>query len=104
MTGMDYDDIYVANQNGANALYINDGSGVFTDIAAAAGVENIEGVAKGIAFGDIDNDGDLDIYLSNFGQSNVLYINEGNANHYLNVELKGLANNTLGFGAVITLV
>ena len=26
MTGMDYDDIYVANQNGANALYINDGS------------------------------------------------------------------------------
>lgn len=98
MTGMDYDDIYVANQNGANALYINDGSGVFTDIAAAAGVENIEGVAKGIAFGD------LDIYVSNFGQSNVLYINEGNANHYLNVELKGLANNTFGFGAVITLV
>ncbi|MCH8304074.1 MAG: VCBS repeat-containing protein [Candidatus Marinimicrobia bacterium] len=43
----------------------------FTDNTAAAGVENIEGVAKGIAFGDIDNDGDLDIYVSNFGQSNV---------------------------------
>ena len=97
-------DIYVVNQDGANALYINDGSGVFTDEAASAGVEDAAGAALGTAFGDIDNDGFLDIYVSNFEGQNVLYVNDGNANHYINVTLKGLANNVVGFGSVITLI
>ncbi len=61
-------------------LFRNDGRddrGVvrFTDIATAAGVTN-DRLAKGVAWGDADNDGDLDLYVSNFDH-NRLYRNNG---------------------------
>ncbi|NKB66490.1 MAG: hypothetical protein GKR89_05475 [Candidatus Latescibacteria bacterium] len=58
-----------------NALYRNDGKGVFTDIAATAGVAH-RGWGAGLAVGDIDADADVDIYLTNYG-ANVLYRNDG---------------------------
>ncbi|MCH8209172.1 MAG: VCBS repeat-containing protein, partial [Nitrospinae bacterium] len=97
-------DIYVVNDNGANALYINNGSGIFGDSSATAGVGDATGAGQGTALGDIDNDGDLDIYVTNFAEPNVLFVNDGNSNHYLNVKLKGHANNAVGFRSVITLV
>jgi hypothetical protein len=48
----------------------------FTDVTESAGVGH-QGVGMGVATGDYDNDGDPDLYLTNFG-SNVLYRNEGN--------------------------
>ncbi len=56
-------------------LYRNDGDGTFTDVARAAGVTNRR-YAKGVAWGDYDNDGDADLYVSNFGE-NRLYRNRG---------------------------
>ena len=56
-------------------LFENDGHGVFTDIAREAGVTN-DRFCKGAAAGDYDNDGDLDIYVSNVGL-NRLYRNDG---------------------------
>jgi len=56
-------------------LFHNDGHGVFTDVAAAAGVRN-DRYTKGVAAGDYDDDGDLDLYLSNIGL-NRLYRNDG---------------------------
>lgn len=47
----------------------------FTDVTARAGVGH-EGYGMGVAVGDIDNDADLDLYVTNFG-SNVLYRNNG---------------------------
>ena len=44
-------------------------------MATAAGVSNVR-YAKGVAWGDVDNDGDLDLYVSNFG-ANRLYLNDG---------------------------
>jgi hypothetical protein len=63
-----------------NRLYRNDGRGAdgvprFTDVTKAAGVAD-PGYGLGSAVGDIDNDGDPDLYVTNYG-SNVLYLNQG---------------------------
>jgi hypothetical protein len=58
-------------------LYRNNGNGTFTDVARAAGVQNSRW-GKGAAWGDFDDDGDPDLYVSNNGESNRLYRNEGN--------------------------
>jgi tetratricopeptide (TPR) repeat protein len=58
-------------------LYRNNRNGTFTDIAVGAGVHN-DRWGKGAAWGDFDNDGWLDLYVSNNGQPNRLYHNNGN--------------------------
>ena len=56
-------------------LFQNQGDGTFIDKAREAGVMNLR-FAKGVAWGDFDNDGDPDLYVSNIGL-NRLYRNEG---------------------------
>jgi VCBS repeat protein/ASPIC/UnbV protein len=56
-------------------LFRNNGDGTFTDVARRAGVDNHR-FAKGAAWGDYDNDGDPDLYVSNVGP-NRLYRNNG---------------------------
>ncbi len=56
-------------------LFRNNGDGTFTDVARAAGVANTR-YAKAAAWGDYDNDGDPDLYVSNIGP-NRLYRNNG---------------------------
>jgi tetratricopeptide (TPR) repeat protein len=58
----------------ASQLFRNDGSGRFVDIAQSAGVGN-DRFVKGVTWGDYDNDGDLDLYVSNIGP-NRLYRND----------------------------
>ncbi|HIE27757.1 TPA: CRTAC1 family protein, partial [Candidatus Poribacteria bacterium] len=82
----DYDndgdlDVYVTNF-GPNSLFRNDGSDVFTDVTAQAGVGDA-GIGLKAAFGDYDNDGDLDLYVGNVG-ANMLYRNEGDG-HFTEV-------------------
>jgi len=69
-------DIYVANNGSDDILYMNNGDGTFTNISGAAGISN-PGASLGIAFGDLDNDGWLDIFVVNSGNANVLYHNNG---------------------------
>jgi len=57
-------------------LYHNRGDGTFRDAALVAGVVN-ERCAKGAAWGDYDEDGRLDLYVSNADGSGRLYHNEG---------------------------
>ena len=59
-------------------LFRNDGNGQFEDVAQEAGVQNWR-YCKGSAWGDYDNDGDSDLYISNFGGENRLYRNNGDA-------------------------
>ncbi len=57
-------------------LYRNNGDGTFEDVTAQAGVAN-EAYCKGAAFGDMDGDGDPDLYVSNVDGANRLYRNDG---------------------------
>jgi hypothetical protein len=58
-----------------NALYRNNGDGTFTDVTEAAGVGDT-GYGMGVCAGDYDNDGFVDLYVTNFG-ANVFYRNNG---------------------------
>ena len=69
-------DLYVTNSAGPNALFRNNGDGAFTDVAAAAGVDDPDATGYGAGWADYDNDGDLDLYVANFGASK-LFRNEG---------------------------
>ncbi|MDG2054355.1 MAG: CRTAC1 family protein [Phycisphaerales bacterium] len=85
-------DLYVANESRADHTYFppeeatggsypsqmfqNRGDGTFRDVSIMAGVTN-DRYAKGATAGDYDNDGDLDLYVSNLGR-NRLYRNNGN--------------------------
>jgi hypothetical protein len=62
-----YSDIYV-NNFGPNVLYRNNGDGTFSDITQLAGVDNGEQVGAGTSLLDIEGDGDLDLYVSNYIQ------------------------------------
>lgn len=77
-------DLYVGNESRKEItgsgdypaqLFLNDGTNHFTDVAQKAGVQN-DRFCKGTAVGDFDNDGDLDLYVSNVGL-NRLYRNDG---------------------------
>ena len=75
-----YLDLYIADgvigDGAANVLYHNNGDGTFTNTAETAGVANT-GNSLGTAWGDYDKDGYIDLHVVNFGQSNVLYRNNG---------------------------
>jgi hypothetical protein len=70
-------DIFLTNAGGANALYRNNGDGTFTDVAAAAGVADPDGVSIGVACADYDNDGRCDLLVTRFGGGLKLYRNNG---------------------------
>jgi len=61
-------DLYVANDYGVNQLWINSGKGLFEDRAEALGVTDL-GNGMGGSFGDLDNDADLDLYVSNMSST-----------------------------------
>jgi hypothetical protein len=61
-----------------NRLYRNNGDGTFTDVTEGSGLsgKGIKGYPQGVAIGDYDNDGFVDIYVTNYGDG-VLYHNNG---------------------------
>jgi hypothetical protein len=90
-----------------NQLFRNDGEGKpLVDISAAAGsaFEQLQ-VGRGAAFGDIDNDGDLDILVSNNNGPVRLLLNEATAKtHWLQVRLQGAGDNRQGIGARVAVL
>jgi len=68
--------VYPDKKWGANSLFRNNGNGTFTDISKQAGVD-IETNSRGCTMGDIDNDGDLDIIVTNSWYDALVFINDG---------------------------
>lgn len=68
-------DIYVVNENSANILYKNVNGRFFEDVAQLAGVAH-QGPGRCNVWGDYDNDGDMDLYITNKGDFNILYRND----------------------------
>lgn len=72
------EDVYIAvRESGVpNKLYLNKGDLVFEEIGNAAGV-NDRGTTTAAVWGDINNDGFLDLYVGNTDSPNILYLNKG---------------------------
>ncbi|HEX4945924.1 MAG TPA: CRTAC1 family protein [Blastocatellia bacterium] len=78
-------DLLVVNDSTAKQLYINQGNGTFKETGFESGIalnENgKEQAGMGLGIGDYDNDGKLDVYITNFSDdSNTLYHNDGGGN------------------------
>jgi len=103
-------DLDVAVANGTegtehiqNELYLNDGKANFTGVTNGEFVSDSH-ISAGIAWADIDMDGDLDLYVANWGdgdQDNVLYRNHSRGT-WLKLGLTGSASNRTGVGARVT--
>ena len=70
-------DLFLASSPGGNRLYRQISPLKFEDVTKGSGLEKDDAWGRGASIIDIDNDGDLDIYVANYGQENSLYINSG---------------------------
>ena len=79
-------DLFIGNESGSEIshpceLFHNQGDGTFLEIAAEVGLDQ-PGFVKGVTAGDIDNDGWMDLYLSRYLDTNILYKNEASEGVY----------------------
>lgn len=85
-----------------NYFFKNNGDLTFSNKTTAWGV-TMPSNSNGAAYGDLDNDGDLDLVVNNINKTAFVYQNQGSsASHYLKVKLKGAGKNTDGLGAKIS--
>ena len=85
-------------------LFRNDGNKKFTEVTARVGAPFQRPiVARGAAYGDFDNDGDLDILVTtNGGPAKLLRNDGGNQNRFLRIRAFGNGTNASGIGARVT--
>lgn len=92
-----------------NRMFRNGGDGHFQDVTTSGGFGQLQ-KGHGIAFGDIDNDGDQDIYSCVGGAveadyyPNQLFANPGHGNHWLKLRLEGVRTNRSALGARVRVV
>ena len=89
-----------------NRMFRNAAGQRFEDVTTSGGFGHLQ-KGHGVAFGDIDNDGDQDIYAVVGGAysgdvyTNVLFENPGHGNHWITLKLEGTKSNRAGIGTRI---
>ena len=85
-------------------VFLNNGEGRFVDVSGISGADSPTD-GRGVAFGDYDNDGDVDVFLHTIQKSrHLLFRNDvGNRRNWVRVELEGTRSNRDGIGAIVTL-
>ena len=89
----------------SNQLFHNTGKGSFVEVTDQAGAElQLIEVSRGAAFGDVDNDGDMDVLVTNNNGPARLFLNQiGNRNHWLGLRVIGKSGRDM-LGAHIEIV
>jgi enediyne biosynthesis protein E4 len=83
-------------------LMRNTGKG-FVNVSATAGAAfNVPVAARGAAFGDLNNDGQIDIVIGELNGAPIILRNNGTRNHWLGIRLVGAKSNRDGIGAHVT--
>jgi hypothetical protein len=102
----DYCAPHVYDAPATSILYRNEGDGAFTDVTAASGIGAARGTSLGVAVGDYDGDGRLDVFVANDGMANHLWIGGADGtftNHALamgcGVDEAGAAKAGMGVGS-----
>lgn len=75
----------------SNYLFRNNGDGTFTDVSESTGIQAFEGKALGVAFGDLNDDGWIDIAVANDKVPQFLFKNEGDGTFSEIAFLSGVA-------------
>ena len=88
----------------ANHFFVNQGGLRFSDETKAANLHH-PGFSQGVAYADLDLDGDLDLVLNNMDSTASVYRNNSDQlddRHFLRIKLEGTASNPFGFGTKVT--
>jgi hypothetical protein len=91
-------DVFVGHEEAPSSLFRNMGNGKFVDVAKAAGVAR-SAFTKAAAWGDYDNDGYPDLYVSNYVGENFLYHNERNGTFTERAKALGVEKPVMSFPA-----
>jgi len=108
-----YSDMYLGTGNPdfkslvPNKMFKNIGGEKFADVTTSARVGNLQ-KGHGVSFADLDNDGDMDIYIEVGGAykgdvyQNALYVNPGQStNNWIDINLEGVKSNRASIGAKV---
>lgn len=87
-------------------LYLNNGDLQFSDVSLSAGFSK-QTLSSGAAYADLDNDGDLDLVINHLNAPAEIFRNmvmeNGNGGNWVQFNIKGKDNNSLGIGAVVNI-